>query len=166
MVFSKATGYGIRALAYLAGQPEPGLCGLHEIAEHEQIPPVYLRKVLGELRRHRLLRSVKGIHGGYELARPAKNISLWEVFRVLEPDPYLDGCILGKAACNPDQPCVLHEDWRRVRKELVALLQSKTIEQIADATKKRVSNDREPDEAANEIADAFSNQEEIEDYEA
>jgi hypothetical protein len=46
MIFSKATGYGIRALAYLASHSETGLCGLQEIAEHEHIPPVYLRKVL------------------------------------------------------------------------------------------------------------------------
>src|SRR5689334_9083728 len=95
MLVSKTTGYGIRALVYLAGQPPSSLCRLQEGAESERIPPVYLRKVLGALRRRRLLRSVKGIHGGYELSRPAETITLWEVFRVLEPDPYLDACILG-----------------------------------------------------------------------
>jgi Rrf2 family protein len=133
MIFSKTTGYGIRALAYLARQPEPGLCGLQQIAEDEKIPPVYLRKVMGELRRHRLLRSVKGIHGGYELARPPQNITLWEVFRVLEPDPYLDGCILGRGMCNNEISCALHEEWQRLRKEIVRMLQSKTISEIASA---------------------------------
>jgi Rrf2 family protein len=131
MIFSKATGYGIRALAYLAKHPESGLCGLQEIAEHEHIPPVYLRKVLGELRRHRLLRSVKGIHGGYELARPAETITLWEVFRVLEPDPYLDACILGRGQCDPESSCALHEDWQNVRSGLVGLLETKTISEVA-----------------------------------
>ena len=131
MIFSKATGYGIRALAYLAGHPESGLCGLQEIAEHEHIPPVYLRKVLGELRRHRLLRSVKGIHGGYELARPAETITLWEVFRVLEPDPYLDACILGRGQCDPESSCALHEDWQNVRSGLVGLMETKTISEVA-----------------------------------
>jgi Rrf2 family protein len=131
MIFSKATGYGIRALAYLASHSVTGLCGLQEIAEHEHIPPVYLRKVLGELRRHRLLRSVKGIHGGYELARPPQTITLWEVFRVLEPDPYLDACILGCGQCDPESSCALHEDWQKVRNDLVRLMQTKTISQVA-----------------------------------
>lgn len=131
MIFSKATGYGIRALAYLAKHQKSGLCGLQEIAEHERIPPVYLRKVLGELRRHRLLHSVKGIHGGYELARPADTITLWEVFRVLEPDPYLDACILGCGQCDPESSCALHEDWLKVRSGLVALMQTKTISEVA-----------------------------------
>jgi len=131
MLFSKTTGYGIRALAYLAKQPKDSPRGLQEIAKHEGIPPVYLRKVLGELRRHRLLRSLKGIRGGYELARSAEDITLWDVFRVLEPDPYLDTCILGHRPCNAETACPLHEDWLEIRKDMVRLLEHKTIAGIA-----------------------------------
>ena len=135
MLFSKTTGYGIRALVYLAGQPAGRLCRLQEVAESERIPPLYLRKVLGELRRRRLLRSVKGIHGGYELSRPAETITLWEIFRVLEPDPYLDACILGHGPCNPDASCALHADWSKLRRELTRLLQNKTIGEMADSVR-------------------------------
>ena len=131
MIFSKATGYGIRALIYLARHSDSGLCGLQEIADSEHIPPVYLRKVLGELRRHRLLRSTKGIHGGYQLARSPQEITLWEVFRVLEPDPYLDACILGRGPCDQEASCALHEDWQKVRRVLVSLLQTRTISEVA-----------------------------------
>jgi len=131
MIFSKATGYGIRALAYMASQPEHGLFGLQEIAEHEDMPPAYLRKVLGELRRHRLLRSTKGIHGGYELRRAPEAITLWEVFSLLEADPYMDMCILGNKVCSPESSCAFHDDWQRIQKELVALLQDRTIAEAA-----------------------------------
>lgn len=126
MILSKTTSYGIRALAYIASQPER-LCGLQEIAEHEAIPPAYLRKILGELRRHRLLRSVKGIHGGYELRRAPEAITLWDVFKVLEPEPYMDACLLGDKVCGPDFACAFHEDWSRVRKDLLSLLETRTI---------------------------------------
>jgi Rrf2 family protein len=131
MFFSKATGYGIRALAYLANHANGRACGLREIAEAEHIPPLYLSKLLGELRRHRFIRSSKGIHGGYELVRPPQTITLWEVFQLLEPDPDLDSCILGHGGCNPEAACPLHEDWQKLRQELVGLLQSKTISQLA-----------------------------------
>jgi Rrf2 family protein len=131
MIFSKATGYGIKALAYMASKPERGLFGLQEIAEHEDIPPAYLRKVLGELRRHRYLRSVKGIHGGYALGRAAEAITLWEVFSLLEADPYMDMCILGNKVCSPESSCAFHDDWQRVRKELVTLMQNRTIAEAA-----------------------------------
>jgi len=131
MIFSKATGYGIRALAYIASQPQHRLCGLQEIAEHEDIPPAYLRKVLGELRRHRFLRSVKGIHGGYELGRAAEAITLWDIFSVVEPDPYMDMCILGNKLCSPECSCAFHEDWQRLRIDIVSLLQARTIAEAA-----------------------------------
>lgn len=115
----------------MASQPEHRLFGLQEIAEHEDIPPAYLRKVLGELRRHRLLRSTKGIHGGYELGRAPEAITLWEVFSLLEADPYMDMCILGSKVCSPESSCAFHDDWQRIQKELVALLQDRTIAEAA-----------------------------------
>ena len=49
MILSKATTYGIRALAYLAKQPKSQWCVLREIADAEQIPPLYLGKLMNEL---------------------------------------------------------------------------------------------------------------------
>lgn len=147
MIFSKATSYGIRALAYIASQSER-LCGLQEIAEKEGIPPAYLRKILGELRRHRLLRSVKGIHGGYELGRAPEAITLWEVFKVLEPDPYMDTCILGNTVCDAESSCAFHEDWSRVRKDLVSLLETRTIYEAAEEISKNAQLRKYPRENA------------------
>ena len=155
MIFSKATSYGIRALAYIASRPER-LCGLQEIAEHEAIPPAYLRKILGELRRHRLLRSVKGIHGGYELGRAPEVITLWEVFKVLEPDPYLDTCILENRVCGQESTCAFHEDWSRVRQDLVSLLETRTIfEAVASISKNsRVRKTSQSNAPVEEIREA------------
>jgi Rrf2 family protein len=163
MILSKTTSYGIRALAYIASQPEPRLLGLQEIAAHENIPPAYLRKILGELRRHRLLRSVKGIHGGYELGRSAEEITLWEVFKVLEPDPYMDTCILGNRVCTPDAACAFHNDWQDVRKQLVALLETRTISEAAAeiSRPRRVGNSPQPTAANVEIHDPGTEQTDV-----
>ncbi len=132
MILSKATGYGIRALGYLANRPGSTPCPLQEIALHEEIPPIYLQKILGELRRHRLLRSVRGIHGGYELGRPATDITLWEIYSLLDPNPCLDSCILGRVHCTQEDSCALHGEWLRMRDDLFGLLQRTTVRQMAD----------------------------------
>ena len=132
MLFSKTTGYAIRALVYLAKQTDSQLCGLQEIAEHENIPSAYLGKILGDLRKHQLLHSVKGIHGGYELAQPADSITLWDICQILEPVPDCNQCILGLSSCENKCPCVLHESWVPLREDFVNLLQTKTIAQIAE----------------------------------
>lgn len=137
MIISKATGYGIRALGYLANRPGSTPCSLQEIARHEEIPPIYLQKILGELRRHRLLRSVRGIHGGYELGRPAGDITLWEIFSLLDPDPCLDSCILGRQHCTQENACALHDQWLKMRDDLFGLLQRTTVRQMADTIQRK-----------------------------
>jgi Rrf2 family protein len=131
MIISKTTGYGIRALTYLAARTAETPCPLQEIVDHEQIPRIFLQKILGSLRRRRLLRSARGIHGGYELGRPADAITVWEIFCLLEPDPYLDGCILGCSHCTTDAGCGLHGAWKSVRRELVTAFQNTTIAELA-----------------------------------
>lgn len=133
MIFSKATGYGIRALSYLARQNDLRLCGLGEIASSEKIPPVYLRKLLGELRRQRIVQSVKGIHGGYGLAQTPQNITLWDVFRVLDHNPYLDECVLCGSR-DENRACSFCKDWRRIRDELIRVLKNRTIAEFAAET--------------------------------
>lgn len=130
MVFSKATGYGIRALSYMARQCKFRICGLNEIAASENIPPDYLRKILGELRRHRIVESVKGIHGGYILTEEPRTITLWDVFQVLDHDPYLDECILCGSR-DQQAGCLFCVEWRRICDDLIAVLKSQTIEDFA-----------------------------------
>ena len=132
MLFSKTTGYGIRALAYLAKQNDSQLCGLQEIATKENIPSAYLGKILGDLRKHQLLRSVKGIHGGYELAQPADSITLWDIYQILDPLVDCDRCILGLSHCEEIVPCALHDSWLPIRENFEELLRTTTIAQIAD----------------------------------
>lgn len=130
MILSKATGYGIRALVYLAQQNQGRPCGLREIADAEVIPSVYLRKILGELRRHRILKSSKGIHGGYELFRTPEQITLWEVFQILDPNPEFVECPYCQSTSLHNGRCPLHEDWNRIRAEFFELLKNKTIAQM------------------------------------
>lgn len=119
-------------MAYIAGRSPAQLCGLQEIAEQEHIPTAYLGKVLGNLRKHHLLRSEKGIHGGYELALPANEISIWDICTILEPDVVGMECILGLEKCGNDPDCALHESWIPLRDGLIDLLKTKTIDQISD----------------------------------
>ncbi len=131
MLFSKTTGYAIRALVYLAQQEEACLCGLQEIAKEENIPSAYLGKILGDLRKHKMLHSVKGIHGGYELAKPADSITLWDVIYILDPLTNCDGCVLGMNSCDDGIPCALHKSWLPIKEDLINLLQTETIGHIA-----------------------------------
>lgn len=121
-------------MTYLATQPPGKLSGTREISSSESIPSSFLCKVLLQLRRGRLLRSYKGIRGGYELAMPPDKISLLMIVRCIEGEEAFAGCVLDDKYCTPEHPCSLHESWIGIRDQLMGLLDHKTL---ADLVLKR-----------------------------
>jgi Rrf2 family protein len=89
MRLSKRGEYGLRAMIFIAtalhsNQPDNGLVQIKDIAEKENIPAKYLEQILLTLKNAGLLHSKLGVGGGYYLARPAGEINLGQIFRVLD----------------------------------------------------------------------------------
>ena len=79
--------YAVRALVELGGadRDHPGSPVKRDtIASHQEIPPAFLEDILRSLRNGQLIRSQRGADGGWRLARPAAEISIAEVIRVVE----------------------------------------------------------------------------------
>ncbi|HZP01162.1 MAG TPA: Rrf2 family transcriptional regulator [Terriglobia bacterium] len=134
MLLSHATSYAIRALTYLAKQPPGKLTGTKEISESEGIPSSFLGKVLIQLRRGRLVRSYKGIGGGYELALPPDRINLLMIARCTGGEEILDVCILEDRDCSSLRPCALHDSWMSIRDQLRSVLEKNTLAKLVQAT--------------------------------
>lgn len=131
MLFSRPSSYAIRALTYLAMQPPGKLSGVREISDQVRIPAPYLSKILLQLRRGRLLRSYKGIGGGYELAQPPGKVNLFNVIQCIEGNPF-GSCILEERDCALGQECPMHDSWGPVRNQLVSFLQAITLEHLVE----------------------------------
>jgi Rrf2 family cysteine metabolism transcriptional repressor len=84
MKVSKRGQYGMRALCHLAETHGSGVVQIREIARKESIPGKFLEGILLELKHAGIVRSRRGIDGGYELARDPKEIMLGQVMRVLD----------------------------------------------------------------------------------
>jgi Rrf2 family protein len=128
---SRASQYAIRALTYMAAQPDDGFVHTRDMAESLDVPAHSLAKVLQPLSALGILHSQRGRSGGLRLARNPEGISLREVAGALEP---MDGsmpCALGQRRCDDDVPCPLHEDWTRVWTRHVETLQSTTVADLA-----------------------------------
>jgi Rrf2 family protein len=83
--FSAKTEYGIVSLIELAAVYDQGLVlQVAEIAQRQGIPDRYLEQMLTSLRRGKILRSIRGPKGGYQLARPPAEVSVAEVVSCLE----------------------------------------------------------------------------------
>ena len=137
MLFSRPSEYAIRAMTMLAAQ-EPGtLLGARTISQVEKIPMPFLWKILRMLTRRKLVRSFKGIRGGYELARPPKRISLNDVFLATDGADFRETCVLGLSECDNQNPCPLHEQWKQIRAEMVRLLDHTSLADLAQVTVRR-----------------------------
>jgi len=76
--------YALLALVHLARHDEEGFLSVQEIAEAQEIPPRFLEQIFLTLKRARYVRSLKGPRGGFQLARPARKITLAEVIRLID----------------------------------------------------------------------------------
>jgi Rrf2 family protein len=107
------------------------------VAAHERIPAPFLGKVFQTLVRADLLESSKGPGGGFSIARDPTTITLFDIYSAIDGTTYLDSCAVGLARCSDETPCPLHERWKPVRERIRTYLQSTTLIDMAEATRKK-----------------------------
>ncbi len=105
-MFSQTTEYALRAVAWLAGNPDSAQT-TQEIADGTQVPADYLAKVLQTLARAEIVRAVRGKNGGFSLAKPPATLSLLDIVNIVEPIRRIKTCPLGLKA-HKKQLCALH----------------------------------------------------------
>lgn len=84
MKLSRKSEYAILALISLAKNQEEKLLTIQDLADLNQIPRKFLEQILIVLKRQNLVRSIRGPQGGYKLAKPASEISLAEIIRLID----------------------------------------------------------------------------------
>ena len=92
MQFSIGVEYAFHSLFYMVDFPEHKTIGIKQIAELNKITETYLSKVFTKLRKAGIVRSTPGVKGGYELARPAEDISFWEIIEAVEGSSFFFQC--------------------------------------------------------------------------
>jgi Rrf2 family transcriptional regulator, cysteine metabolism repressor len=84
MKLTARSEYSLLALVYLARQDNTTYISVDTIAQAQGIPPKFLEQLMLSLKRARLLRSIKGQKGGYQLAKSPHEITLAEVVRLFD----------------------------------------------------------------------------------
>ena len=123
MMFSTKSEYGVRVMIALGRRRGQGPVSLAEIADSENLPLGYLEHLVAGLRKAELVTSTRGAHGGYELGRDPKKISMAEVVNALEGTVTPMQCFTepatGRVLCNHDlegyDHCATRLLWTRVQ---------------------------------------------------
>ncbi|WP_119322951.1 RrF2 family transcriptional regulator [Capsulimonas corticalis] len=139
MAFGVGVEYALHCLVNLIDPPAGRHLGVAELAEYQGISPSYLSKIFVRLKKAGVVRSAPGVKGGYELAKPADQITFLEVVEAVEGPVQLfqcrsiiDGCILD--AGKPKQPnstvCAIHAVMMEAEEKVRGHLRTRTLGDI------------------------------------
>ncbi|SMH50675.1 RrF2 family transcriptional regulator [Mesorhizobium australicum] len=129
--------YGLKALVYLAKLPVGDLAFVNEIARDQNIPKKFLDAILSELRNAGFVQSRKGKDGGYRLARPATEIKVGHVVRVLDGPlaPIPCASRTQYQACDDcdEATCQVRHIMLDVRQAIAEVLDKRSLAEMRDA---------------------------------
>jgi Rrf2 family transcriptional regulator, nitric oxide-sensitive transcriptional repressor len=126
-MFSQTVEYALRAIVYLAGKEEARTN--HQIAVATKVPPAYLAKVLQNLSRFELVKSQRGLHGGFALGKSPADVTIWEVVQAVEPIKRIRECPL-ELESHKTKLCPLHKKLDQALEQIEEAFSSTTIADI------------------------------------
>ncbi|MFQ5694604.1 MAG: RrF2 family transcriptional regulator [Terriglobia bacterium] len=131
MLFRRSGQLALQTALLLALEPDGKRCRIQKLADELGVAATYLTKVVQNLTRAGLVRTVRGPGGGVRLARPAQEISAWDILAAVEPLDEFAHCLLGTRECNEAVPCPLHGVWAPARERMREILRTKSLREFA-----------------------------------
>jgi Rrf2 family protein len=132
MRMSAKAEYAVRAMIQLATSDDGVPVKTEELAKAQAIPPQFLVDILSNLRTDRLVRSHRGREGGYELARPATEISIADVLRCID-GPLASVRDISLAELSYTGPtAALTDVWMALRASMRNVLEETSLADVAN----------------------------------
>jgi Rrf2 family protein len=131
MELTRKGEYAIRGIVFLAKQLPGKVILVSEVAEATGVPQTFLAKIFQNFAKLGLVNSFRGTGGGFLLGRHPSQITLRQVVEAVEGPIIPNRCLIGEGSCERQTFCTVHPVWRKVQGELVTILESVTLEDLA-----------------------------------
>lgn len=139
MKLSTKGRYGARAIIDIALHCHEGPVLLRDIAKRQSISRKYLGHILTSLKVAGLVKSIRGAHGGYTLAKSPADIKLARVIRVLEGSTSPVECVDDFNSCPRKSICVTRDVWDRIKKATDDVLESVSVQDLVEEQRKKLN---------------------------
>jgi Rrf2 family transcriptional regulator, iron-sulfur cluster assembly transcription factor len=131
-MLSNSCRYGIRAIIYLASKKSTvKKTGIKQIGADLDLPTPFLGKILQQLAKKKILKSMKGPNGGFSMMKDPKTITLYDIIVAIDGEDTFTDCIMHDGPCvyidRIKKPCPIHDDYSKTRSEMINLFKNKTI---------------------------------------
>lgn len=132
-MFSASCHYGLQAMMFIASNYSSGEnIELSKISDEHDIPKHFLSKILQQLVKGKLLKSMKGPSGGYKLSRDPFDITLIEIIEIIDGLDVFHECGIGFKQCDNKNPCPIHNDYKEIREKVEQLFSTKTLGELTN----------------------------------
>ncbi len=125
-LITRDTDYAIRAVCFIAEEGKD-IVSVGEMSRKLHIPRPFLRKILQVLNKNRLLRSYRGIGGGFSMAGRPESIYIVDIIRAFQGPLSLNECFLNKRICPNRKSCALKDRIDGIEKSVVSEMKKITI---------------------------------------
>ena len=123
--------YAVRVIIDMAENGEAEFHPLHNLAERQGLSEKYLEAIRGVLVKNNLLEGARGKGGGYKLAKPAAELTVWEILSVIETSMGPVECVSdGKSGCDRADICPTLPMWKDLAKIIKDYFTGITISQL------------------------------------
>ena len=132
MMISRECDYAIRIVRALA---DYGVKNVNEICEKELVPVQYAYKILRKLVKNGIVKSYRGVSGGYELAKDTAEINLFDVIIAIDEKFCINDCLLPDYSCARDKSshCSVHTELIVIQTKLQKMLEEKSFFDILNS---------------------------------
>ena len=126
MYVTREADYGVRCVLYLARNAQE-ISSVNEIAKAMHIPKSFLAKIVQRLVKAGIVKSVRGVSGGFSLAKKPKNISILDVIKAIQGNAAINVCAIDKKVCRLSNTCSVHPIWVELREIIEKRLQEENF---------------------------------------
>lgn len=131
MLFTYTERYALRCIIHMAERPEGELTTLEELSQEQGSSKQYLANILCHLTAAGLVRSYRGLHGGYALGRPANKITMADIWDAVRSADAPINCVVNNAECPNIRRCPIRRLFEDAFNELHAHLARWTVLELA-----------------------------------
>jgi Rrf2 family protein len=141
MQVSSRGKYSVRAILDIAQHSDGSPVPLAAISQREGISLLFLEQLFQLLRKGNIVRSIRGSHGGYVLARDPAEITIGEIVRLIEPPLYTSSCFSKEESvdeCRMASSCISSAVWKQLAEHVDNFLDSISVADLVNKAKPEI----------------------------
>lgn len=140
-IYGENVKVAVTAMMKLATLGHNSVASLSTLSKDESLSVSFLEQLFSKLKLHNLVKSKRGIHGGYFLNKPAQEITLFNIIEAVESSTKITRCKKGSGGCLPGgHICSTHRLWRELERVNKMVLDSISLDDLINGRAKDLSS--------------------------